>query len=215
VVLNYSGDEATAQKTAEEVRKAGSGKVAAIKANVSSAADVTKLFDEAIKDFGQVDFLINNAGVALHKPFLETTDEDFDRVFNINTKGTFFCCREAAKRFKDGSKIINLSTSLVGMNLPAFSVYSASKAAVEQMSRTLSKELGSRGITVNVVSPGPTDTELFREGLTEGQIKHISGMASLGRLGHPDDIANMVCLLLTPDAGWLDGQIVRLNGGFS
>jgi len=185
-----------------------------IKANVSVGADVARLFETSLKQVPQIDFLINNAGVLQKKMFADFTEEEFDKMFTVNTKGTFLMCKEAIKTMKSGGRIINFSTSLVGMNIPSFSLYSASKAAVEQMSRVLAKELGSKGITVNVIAPGPVDTELFRQGTSEGEAKHIAGMAAMGRLGLPNDIASFIAVMLSADSAWLDGQVVRVNGGF-
>ena len=147
-------------------------------------ADVARLFDEAIGHFGKLDILVNNAGIILYKPLAEVTEEEFDRLFAVNVKGTFFCCQQAARRMADGGRIVNFSSSTTALMLPTYSAYVATKGAVEQLSHVLAKELGPRGITVNVVSPGPTDTELFGQGKTEEDKRRFAQMAALGRLGH-------------------------------
>jgi 3-oxoacyl-[acyl-carrier protein] reductase len=133
---------------------------------VSRVAEVVRLLDTTLEHFGRLDILVNNAGVIIYKRLIDITEEEYDRVMGINVKGTFFACQQAAKSLADGGRIINLSTSITALMLPIYSVYAASKGAVEQITRVLAKELGSRQITVNAVSPGPTDTELFSEGKT-------------------------------------------------
>jgi 3-oxoacyl-[acyl-carrier protein] reductase len=140
-------------------------------------------------------------------------EEEFDRLFAVNVKGAFFCCQEAARRMAEGGRIVNLSSSTTALMLPGYGAYVASKGAVEQFSHILAKELGPRGITVNVVSPGPTDTELFGQGKSEEQKQRFAQMAALGRLGQPQDIADVVALLVSEDARWVTGQNVRANGG--
>src|SRR3954454_20643895 len=147
------------------------------------------------------------------KPVVEVGEEEFDRIFAVNVKGTFLCCQLAAQRMAEGGQIINLSSSTTAMMLPGFSVYVATKGAVEQFSHVLAKELGHKGITVNVVSPGPTDTELFGQGKSEEQRQQFARMAALGRLGQPQDIADVVALLASEDARWVTGQNLRANGG--
>ena len=148
-------------------------------------ADVERLFDETFRHFGRLDILVNNAGIMFNKPLAEVTEEEFDRIFAVNVKGTFFACQQAARRMADGGRIINFSSSTTAMMLPTYGAYVATKGAVEQMSHVLAKELGPRGITVNVVSPGPTDTELFGQGKTEQDKQRFAQMAALGRLGQP------------------------------
>ena len=212
VVVNYAGGAAEAGETVGLIERAG-GKAIGVPADVSRGADVARLFDAATGQFGRLDVLVNNAGVMLTKPVAEVGEEEFDRLVAVNLKGTFLCCREAARRMADGGRIVNFSSSTTALMLPGYAAYVATKGAVEQLSHVLAKELGPRGITVNVVSPGPTDTELFGRGKTEEQKQAFARMAALGRLGTPEDIAAVVSALTGPDAGWVTGQNLRANGG--
>jgi 3-oxoacyl-[acyl-carrier protein] reductase len=184
-----------------------------VRADVSKVGEVGQLFDTAFERFGRLDVLVNNAGVILYKLLADTTEEEFDRLFAINVKGTYFCCQQAAKRMADGGRIINLSTSITALLLPTYSAYAASKGAVEQITRILARELGPRGITVNAVSPGPTDTELFGQDKTEEEKRRFGQLAALGWLGQPQDIADVVALLASEKARWITGQNIRANGG--
>jgi len=184
-----------------------------VRADVSRVADVVRLFDATFERFGRLDILVNNAGVILYKLLVDVTEEEFDRIFAVNVKGTYFCCQQAAKRMADGGRIVNLSTSITALLLPTYSAYAASKGGVEQITRILAKELGPRRITVNAVSPGPTDTELFGQDKTEEEKRRFGQMAALGRLGQPQDIADVVAMLCSQDARWITGQNVRANGG--
>ena len=178
-------------------------------------ADIHKLFDQTIEKFGKVDILVNNAGITFYKLTTEVTEEDFDKIFGINVKGTYFACQQAAQRMADGGRIINFSSSTTAMIMPKYGAYVATKGAVEQMTRILAKELGEKNITVNVISPGPTDTELFRQGKTQEQINHFAQMAALGRLGQVQDIADVVAFLASDEARWITGQNIRVNGGIA
>ncbi len=212
VIVNYAGNVKHAEETVAMIVNAG-GKSVAVQADVSSLEDVRRLFDATIEHFGRIDFLINNAGAMFTKPIVDVQEEEFDRLFAVNVKGTFFCCQEAAKRMSDGGRIVNFSSSTTALMLPGYGTYVATKGAVEQLSHVLAKELGSRRISVNVVSPGPTDTELFSAGKTEEQKQTFARMAALGRLGQPKDIADVVAMLVGSDAGWVTGQNIRANGG--
>lgn len=173
------------------------------------------MFDATIERYGRVDILVNNAGIILYKPIEQTTDEEFDRLFAVNVKGTFNMMREAAQRLQEGGRIINFSSTTTRLLLPTYASYCATKAAVEQMTRIFAKEVGHRGITVNVVSPGPTNTELFNVGKSEADIQRMAAMAALGRIGEPDDIANVVVFLATDEAGWISAQNIGVNGGLA
>lgn len=212
VVVNYAGSSDKAQEVVEQIEAKG-GSAIALQADVSKTAEIQRLFDQTIEKFGKVDILVNNAGIILYKLLTDVTEADFDKIFAINVKGTFFACQQAAQRMADGGRIINFSSSTTAMMLPTYSAYVATKGAVEQITRVLAKELGGRGITVNVISPGPTGTELFMTGKTEEQINSIAQMAALGRLGEVQDIADVVAFLVSDDARWITGQNIRVNGG--
>ena len=214
VVVNYASDQTGADRVVSEILASG-GDAIAIRADVSKTADVKALFDTAIAKFGKVDLLINNAGIAIYKLIKDTTDDDFDRIFDINVRGVFLTLREAATRLENGGRIINLSSSVTRLMMPSYGTYSATKAAVEQMTRVFAKEVGLRGITVNSISPGPTNTELFTAGKNDETINRLASMAALGRIGEPDDIARVVLFLVSEEAVWVTAQNLGVNGGFA
>lgn len=212
VVVNYAGSATAAADLVADIEKAG-GRALAFQADISDPEAVRRMFDAAEAAYGGVDVLVNNAGVMELAPLAQVDDAAFDQTIAINLKGTFNGLREAANRLRDGGRIVNLSTSVVGLYQPGYGVYAASKAAVEALTHILAKELGARGVTVNAVAPGPVATELFFEGKDEATLDRIKKMNPLGRLGEVGDIASVVSLLVGPDAGWINGQIVRANGG--
>ncbi|WP_186055177.1 SDR family oxidoreductase [Burkholderia gladioli] len=212
VVVNYSGSDAAAAAVVEQIEKAG-GRARSAKADISDAAAVRRMFEAAETAYGGVDVLVNNAGIIGLKPIASMDDETFDRIVRINLKGTFNTLREAANRLRPGGRIVNFSTSVVGLYQPTYAIYAATKAGVEAMTHVLSKELRGRNITVNAVAPGPTATELFFDGKTQEVIDHLTRLAPLERLGQPEDIANAVAFLAGPDGAWINGQVLRANGG--
>jgi 3-oxoacyl-[acyl-carrier protein] reductase len=214
VVINYAKRVEQAKEVVSAIEAAG-GKALAVQADVSKTAELRNLFDRTLETYSQVDILVNNAGVILYKPVAEVTEAEFDNLFAINVKGTFFACQEAAKRMADGGRIVNFSSSTTAMLLPTYGAYVATKGAVEQLTRSLAKELGDRQITVNVISPGPTDTELFTVGKTPEQIQRFTQMTALGRLGKVDDIADVTAFLCSAEARWITGQNIRVNGGIA
>jgi 3-oxoacyl-[acyl-carrier protein] reductase len=214
VVVNYARGAEQAKDVVSAIEAAG-GKALAVQADVSKIAEIRDLFDRTQETYSQIDILVNNAGVTLYKAVAEVTEAEFDNLFAINVKGTFFACQEAAKRMAEGGKIVNFSSSTTAIMMPTYGVYVATKGAVEQLTRSLAKELGDRQITVNVISPGPTDTELFTVGKTAEQIQRFTQMTALGRLGKVEDIADVTAFLCSEQARWITGQNIRINGGIA
>ncbi|WFU91340.1 SDR family oxidoreductase (plasmid) [Rhizobium sp. CC1099] len=212
IVINYAGNEGPARDVAEKIIKAG-GEAIVVQADVADPAAVIAMFDETEKAFGGVDVVINSAGILKLAKIAEYDDKTFDQSMAINVKGTFNACREAARRLRDGGRIINITTSVIGVRLPTYGIYCATKAAVEAITQILAQEMRGRGITVNAVAPGPVATELFLEGKSPETIDRMAKMNPLERLGQPDDIAHVVSFLAGPHGGWVNGQTVRANGG--
>jgi 3-oxoacyl-[acyl-carrier protein] reductase len=214
VVVNYAGNAQEAAKVVDGIAAAG-GQAVAVQADVAEPAAARRLFDEAVAAYGRVDVLVNNAGVmppAL--PHLADTDDaTFDRLFSVNVKGSFNTMREAATRLQTGGRILNFSTSVIGLGLPGYAIYGATKAAIEVMTNILAKELRGKGITVNAVAPGPTATALFLDGKSPEAVERFAKAVPLERLGTPQDIANTVAVLVGPNGGWVNGQTLRANGG--
>lgn len=214
IVLNYAGNTAAAEATKKKIEDAG-GRVALAKGDVADPAAVKQIFDIAEKEFGGVDVVVNNAGVLTYVPIKDATDEQFDRHFAINVKGTFNALRESATRLRSGGRIVNFSTTLVALRLENSAIYTATKAAVEVMTTVFAKELRGKNITVNAVAPGPTATEMFFEGKSQEQIDRFAKMSPMERLGTPEDIAAAVAFLVGPDGDWINGQTLRANGGIA
>lgn len=213
VVVNYSSNEVKAAEVVARIQEKG-GEALAIQADIGQVAETEALFRKALEAYGRIDILVNNAGVMVTKPILDITEEDFDRIFAVNAKGTFFACQQAALHMQPNGRIINFSTSVAGTMFPQYSIYAGTKGAVEQFTRQLAKEFGPKGITINAVAPGPVSTELFLVGKTEEQINRLAGMNAFGRLGQTDDIIGTVLFLAGEEARWITGQTVRVNGGF-
>ncbi|EOG4615727.1 SDR family oxidoreductase [Pseudomonas aeruginosa] len=212
VVVNYAGSAGPAAEVVAGIERAG-GKAIALQADVADPAAVTVMFEEAETAFDGIDVVVNCAGVMKLAAVAECDDQTFDQTVAINLKGTFNVCREAARRLREGGRIINFSTSVIGLRSPTYGVYVASKAAVEALTQVLAQEMRGRGITVNAVAPGPVAAELFLNGKSPELIERMSKLNPLERLGQPDDIAQVVAFLASPQGGWINGQIVRANGG--
>ena len=212
VLVNYSGDAAPAEALVARIEAAG-GHARTAQADVSDPTAVRRVFDAAETAFGGVDVLVNNAGIMALGTLAEMEDAAFDRLIAVNLKGTFNTLREASNRLRSGGRIVNFSSSVVGLLQPTYGVYAATKAAVEALTSILAKELRGRAITVNAVAPGPTATDLFLKGKPQAVIDHLAKLAPLERLGQPEDIAATVAMLVGPDGAWINGQTLRANGG--
>jgi 3-oxoacyl-[acyl-carrier protein] reductase len=212
VVINYANDAAPAEALARKIEAAG-GRATTVQADVADSAAVARMFDSAETAFGGVDVLVNNAGIMPVASIADSTDEMFDREIAVNLKGSFNAMREASKRLRSGGRIINISSSVVGLLQANYGIYAATKAGVEAMTRVLAKELRGRNVTANVVAPGPTGTDALLESRSKDVLEHLAKLAPLERLGKPEEIAAAVAFLAGPDGAWINGQVLRANGG--
>lgn len=212
VVVNYASNSQAADGVVAAIASAG-GKAISAKADIGRPDGAASLFDAAERAFGHVDILVNNAGMMKLSPLTETDDEAFGAQVATNLAGVFRGMRLAGNRLRDGGRVINFSSSVVGFYQPGYGVYAATKAAVEALTHVFAKEMGPRGITVNAVAPGPVETDLFMTGKSETLIGNIIAMNPFKRLGQPEDIAGVVAFLASPESGWVNGQVIRANGG--
>ena len=208
VVINYTRNRELAQEAVDGIIARG-GKAVAIQADVSKPADVRRLFNEAVKAVGPLDIVVANAGVVLEKPLVESTEEDYDSVFNINAKGMFFTLQEAARHVRDGGRIIAVSTGGTKMHIANLSLYLGSKGAIEQFVGSLSRELGPRNVTVNALSPGFTDTDM----LLEQYRAYGAAQSPFNRIGTPEEVADVAAFLASDEARWITGQNIQAGGG--
>ncbi|MDQ1289347.1 MAG: 3-oxoacyl-[acyl-carrier protein] reductase [Actinomycetota bacterium] len=213
VVIGYAGNRAAADDVVTAIRSAGN-RATAVRADVADVAAVTELFDTAERTFGGVDVLVHAAGIMTLAPTADLDLDDLDRILRVNVRGTFVVDQQAARRLRPGGAIINFSSSVLGLALPGYGAYAASKGAVEALTMILARELRGRDITVNAVAPGPTATELFFDGKDEQTVARLAAQAPLERLGTPEDIAAVVAFL-AGQGRWINGQIVRANGGIA
>ena len=213
VAVNYAGNATKAEEVVAEIKSYG-GQAIAVQANVANAAEVEHLFKETIDIFGGINVVVNCAGIMPLSPIAEGDLELFDKVITTNLRGTFVVLGQAARTVSSGGRIIVFSSSVIAMAFPTYGPYIASKAGVEGLVRVLANETRGRNITVNAVAPGPVATELFLTGKSEAQIDQLRKLSPLERLGQPEDIAKVVSFLAGPDGGWINGQILRANGGF-
>jgi 3-oxoacyl-[acyl-carrier protein] reductase len=212
VVVNYAGQEATAKEAVEAAEAAGAQAIA-VQADVADADAVAALFDRAESEFGGIDVVVHAAGRMTLAPLAELDLDDLDALHRTNIRGTFVVCREAIRRVREGGSIVNFSTSVVGLAFPTYAAYSASKGATEALTPIMARELRGRDVTVNAVAPGPTATSLFLDGKDEATIQKLASQPPLERLGTPEDIAEVVAFLAGPQGHWVNGQVVRANGG--
>lgn len=212
VVVNYVTNQKAAAAVCAAIDEAG-GESLAVRADVSNSMEIRKLFDVTIERFNRVDILVNNAGILLSRKIADISDEEFDRVLNTNVKSVFYALREAATRLTEGGRVVSLSSTVTRLMLPNYGAYAASKGALEQLTRIFAKEAGERGITANIVSPGPVNTEMFTMGKSKETVKRMASMSFLGRIGEPEDIARVVLFLVSDEAGWVTGQNISASGG--
>ena len=214
VVVGYAASSEAAREIVTSVSRAG-GSAVAVRADVADPGQVAALFDRTESEFGGVDIVVTSAGILRPALIAEATDQDFTEQVEVNIRGTFNALRQAARRISDGGRIVALSSTTLALNAPGYGVYNATKGAVEGFTKVLAKEVGSRGVTVNAVAPGPVETELFLAGKSTSEVGRLAGLAPRQRIGQPADIADAVALLVSPDAGWISGQVIRVNGGLA
>lgn len=214
VVVNYAGNAKQAEEAVDEIKAAG-GSALAISGDISNATDVSDLFVKAAQACGPIQVVVNNAGIMPLSPIAKGDVETFDKVIATNLRGAFLVLGQAAQHVVEGGRIIALSSSVLAKSFPTYGPYIASKAGVEGLVRVLANELRGRNVTVNAVAPGPVATELFLKDKTQKQIEEFKKLNPLERLGQPEDITNVVSFLAGPDGGWVNGQVLRANGGFA
>ncbi|MEV4754758.1 SDR family oxidoreductase [Micromonospora sp. NPDC049559] len=212
VVAAYANNQVEAAATVKEIEDAG-GRAIAVRADVADEQAVAALFDTAEREFGGVDVVVNVAGRMPLAPLAELDLAVLDDLYRVNVRGTFVVSQQAVRRIRDGGAIVNISSSVVKLAFPGYSAYAATKGAVEAMTLVLARELRGRNVTVNVVAPGPTATELFFDGKDEATVARLTAQSPLERLGQPEDAANVVAFLAGPDGHWVNGQVLRANGG--
>ena len=212
VAVNYLTSPEFAQEVVDDILASG-GSAFPVQADISKVDQLAEMFSRTLERYGRLDILVNNAATTFSKPIAEVSEAEFDQIYALNVKGTFFACQFACRHMAEGGRIINLSSATTGLMLPGYGTYDSTKGAVEQLTRVLSKELGPKQITVNAVSPGATETEQFRKGKSDDLIASFIHLSSFGRLGQVNDIADVVTFLATDEARWVTGQNIRVNGG--
>jgi 3-oxoacyl-[acyl-carrier protein] reductase len=214
VVIHYSGSADRAQAAAQEIVKSG-GKAIALGADVSKSDEVKALFAKARRELGDITAVVHTAGIMPLAPIKQGDMDMFDKVITTNLRGTFVVMSQAANQLAEGGRIVVFSSSVLAKSFPTYGAYIASKAGAEGLVKVLANELGERKITVNAVAPGPVATPLFLKGKSQEQIEQMGKLAPLGRIGEPEDIAGVVAFLVGKDGGWVNGQVLRVNGGFA
>ncbi|KAF6843695.1 short-chain dehydrogenase [Colletotrichum musicola] len=212
VIINYSSDAAAADEVVSQI---GSDRAVAVRADNSKTPELQALVDAAVAKFGRIDVLIPNAAIMHMRTVENTTEEDFDAMYNTNVKGPYFLVQKALPHMSDGGRVIFLSTTVVASsNLPPpYLLYASTKGSIEQMTKYMAKDLAKKNITVNAIAPGPTGTELFYKDKTPEMIKHVTSMSPFGRIGTPEEIAAVAIFLSGKDSSWVTGQVIRVNGG--
>ena len=215
VVVNYSSDASAANATVEEL--GGASHAIAVQADAGSLPDITHLIDSTVSAYGKIDIVVANAGILMMKTVSDTTEADFDRAFNTNVKGPYFLVQKAIPHMEPGSSVVLISTTQCAASTvqAPYTLYNATKGAIEQMVRTFAKDLGAKGINVNCVSPGPTGTDLFLKGKPESMINMLAGMNPYKRLGKPEEVADAIAFFCNPASRWVTGQNLRVNGGMA
>ncbi|HMJ89832.1 MAG TPA: glucose 1-dehydrogenase [Candidatus Acidoferrum sp.] len=216
VVVNYASSKSGADRVVSDITSSG-GKAIAVQADVAKKTDIDRLFSETKTAFGKVDVLVNNAGIYEFAPLEEVTEENFHKQFNLNVLGLLLTTQEAVKHFAPtGGSIVNVSSVVSTLGFPAAAVYSGTKGAVDAITRSLSKELGPRGIRVNAINPGMVETEgVHAAGIAESDMrKQTEAATPLGRIGQPQDIATVATFFASSDSAWITGQTVNITGGF-
>jgi 3-oxoacyl-[acyl-carrier protein] reductase len=208
MVVNYGKSADKAKEVVATIESRG-GKAVAIQADMSKVADARRLVRDTMRHFGRLDILVNNAGISLAKSLVETTEQEFDEIFALNVKGPYFALQEAAKVIADGGRIVNISSGGTHLGIPGATAYLGTKAALEQFTKGLAHELAPKGVTVNTVSPGFTDTAMLWDSFREAGAE----MSPLKRLGRPQDIADVVAFVVSDQGGWLTGQTIHASGG--
>ncbi|ANZ41315.1 3-ketoacyl-ACP reductase [Lentzea guizhouensis] len=211
VVIVYAGNKAEADKAVAEITSKG-GQAVAAQADVADEKAVAAVFDLAEQTFGGVDVVVNSAGIMPLGTVADMDLDTFDKIMRTNARGTFVVAQQAARRLRSGGALVNISSSVVGLRFPQYGAYAMSKGGVEALTLVLARELRGRDVTVNVVAPGPTATDLFLDGKDQATIDNLAKQAPLERIGTPDDIAEVISFLAGP-ARWINGQVVRANGG--
>ncbi|KAG0089519.1 hypothetical protein BGZ92_004664 [Podila epicladia] len=217
VVINYQSNASKAQEVVDEIHSTTQSRAIAVQGDVGILADGARLIKETLDAFGRIDVVVFNAAWIVYQTIAEVTEESYEEAFRTNVKAPMFFTQQLIPHLTSGGRLIFLSTSLTSMStvMPNYFLYTATKGAIEQMTRTLAKDLGRKGVTVNCVNPGPTDTDGFRHGKTEQQIQFFAGLNPFGRLGLPEDIAGAISFVASEQAKWVNGQILRVNGGMA
>jgi len=217
VVITYKASAEKAQAAVEHIHSSTDAKAIAVKSDAGSFADGQRLIDETLKEFGRIDTVVFNAALIVMESVHDVTEESYEEAFRVNVKAPMFFTKQVIPHLTAGARLIYLSSSLTSMTnvLPSYFLYCATKGAVEQMVRVLAKDLAGKGINVNCINPGPTDTDGLRHGKTEEQLKFLAGLAPSGQLGQTDDIASAISFLASKDSAWVNGQILRVNGALA